>query len=258
MNPDWRNRYEWALEAAQEAGQFALNYFDQDIAVEWKADLSPVTLADKGAEDLLRKSLLGKFPGDGFLGEESGATASSTGYRWIIDPIDGTRSFVRGIPIWACMVGLEFQGELIAGVVAIPAMKQVYHALRGHGAFRDNRQIHVSRVANLESAHVYYSSISWFKKAGADQQFLNLVSLTERQRGFGDFYGFMMIAQGSGEIMVEYGVHSWDLGAIVPIVEEAGGKLTAWDGKLDIEKPDVLASNGLLHDRALQIIRGDQ
>lgn len=256
MNADWRNRYDAALDAAQRAGQLALQYFDQGVAVEWKADQSPVTLADRGAEELLRKALLGKFPGDGFLGEEFGDTPGSSGYRWIIDPIDGTRSFVRGIPIWATMIGLDYHGELIAGVVLLPALNQVYRALRGDGAYRDNRKIHVSDVNTLEKAHVYYSSISWFKKVGREQQFLELVNVTERQRGFGDFYGFVMVAQGSGEIMIEHGVHAWDLGALVPIVEEAGGKLTAWDGKLDIEKPDVLATNGLLHAQALRIING--
>jgi histidinol-phosphatase len=256
MNADWRNRYDAALDAAQQAGQFALGYFDRGIAVEWKPDHSPVTMADRGAEDLIRKALLGKFPGDGFLGEEFGDTPGSSGFRWIIDPIDGTRSFVRGIPLWATMIGLEFKGELIAGVVFLPAMRQVFHALRGNGAFRDDRRICVSDINTLDKAHVYYSSISWFTKAGHDRQFLDLVKKTERQRGFGDFYGFMMVAQGSGEIMVEYGVHAWDVAAIEPIIAETGGKLTAWDGKLDIEKPDVLATNGLLHDQALRIIRG--
>ncbi|MBI2805395.1 MAG: histidinol phosphate phosphatase [Planctomycetes bacterium] len=257
MNADRRTRYEAALDAAHQAGQFALGYFDQGVAVEWKADQSPVTLADRGAEQLLRNFLLGKFPGDGFLGEEFGDTPGDSGFRWIVDPIDGTRSFVRGVPIWATMIGLEYKGELIAGVVYLPALNFVYRALRGDGAYRDNRQIHVSTVASLQQAHIYYSSISWFTKAGHDKQFLDLVKRTERQRGFGDFYGFVMVAQGSGEIMVEHGVHAWDLGALVPIVEEAGGKLTAWDGKLDIEKPDVLASNGILHEQALTIIRGE-
>ena len=256
MNTDWRNRYEVAVDAAQQAGQFALGYFDQGIAVEWKTDASPVTMADRGAEQLLRKSLLGKFPQDGFLGEEFGDTAGTSGFRWIIDPIDGTRSFVRGIPIWATLVGLEYKGELIAGVTYIPPWKQTFRALRGDGAFRDERRIRVSDVGSLEKAHVYYSSIAWFSKAGCDQHFLKLVSLSERQRGFGDFYGFVMIAQGSGEIMVEHGVHAWDVAALAPLVEEAGGKMTSWDGKLDIEKPDVLASNGRLHQEALRIING--
>src|SRR5437764_9745398 len=146
MNADWRNRYEVALDAAKSAGQFALQYFDQGIAVEWKADDSPVTMADKGAEQLLRQTLLGKFPGDGFLGEEFGDTPGSSGYRWIIDPIDGTRSFVRGIPIWATLVGLEYKGEQIAGVVDVPAMGNTYRALRGDGAYRDDRPLHVSEV----------------------------------------------------------------------------------------------------------------
>jgi len=256
MNADWRTRYDAAFDAAQKAGQFALGYFDRGVAVEWKSDQSPVTMADRGAEEMLRRALLGKFSSDGFLGEEFGDTPGASGYRWIVDPIDGTRSFVRGIPLWATMVGLEFKGDLIAGIVYIPALNQVFRALRGDGAYRDDRRIRVSDVKTLDKAHVYYSSISWFKKAGHERQFLELVNLTERQRGFGDFYGFMMVAQGSGEIMIEHGVHAWDVAAIAPIIEEAGGKLTAWDGKLDIDKPDVLATNGHLHEEALRIITG--
>lgn len=257
MNHDWRTRYEAAVQAAREAGDFAMQYFDQEVAVEWKEDHSPVTIADRGAEGLLRQTLLKHFPGDGFLGEESGSTPSSSGYRWIIDPIDGTRSFVRGIPLWATMVGLEYQGEQIAGVVYLPAMNQVYHALRGHGAFRDERRLRVSAVDSLERAHVYYSSIRWFSRVNQDQPFMKLYNITERQRGFGDFYGFVLIAQGSGDIMVEHGVHPWDLGALIPIVEEAGGRMTDWSGKVNIDSPDVIASNGILHDQTLAILRSE-
>jgi histidinol-phosphatase len=255
MNADWRNRYEVAIDAAMQAGQLALRYFDHDIAVEWKQDHSPVTLADREAEALLRTTLLQRFHGDGFLGEESGDTPGSSGYRWIIDPIDGTRSFVRGIPLWATLIGLEYRGDLIAGVCRLPAMQQTFRALRGNGAYRDERRIRVSTVDRLAKAHVYYSSISWFKQAGIDRQFLALVDATERQRGFGDFYGFAMVAQGSGEAMIEYGVHPWDVASLIPIVEEAGGKMTAWDGKRDISRADVLASNGILHDELLQRLR---
>ncbi len=254
MNPEWRSRYEVALDAAHQAGRFALQHFDTGVAVEWKPDHSPVTLADRGAEQLLRAALLGKFPQDGFLGEESGATLGTSGFRWIIDPIDGTRSFVRGVPLWATLIGLEFKGELIAGVTYLPALNQTYRALRGDGAYRDERRIQVSNVDRLADAHVFYSSLSWFTKAGREAQFLKLIKQTQRQRGFGDFYGFVLVAQGSGDLMVEHGVHAWDLGALIPLVEEAGGKMTAWDGQVDIEKPDVLASNGLLHDAALRIL----
>jgi histidinol-phosphatase len=255
MNADWRSRYEAAIAAAEQAGQLALQYFDHDIAVEWKSDRSPVTLADREAEALLRTTLLDRFPNDGFLGEESGSAPGTSGYRWVIDPIDGTRSFVRGIPLWGTLVGLEYQGESIAGVCRVPALRQTFRALRGDGAFRDDRRLRVSTVDSLARAHVYYSSISWFKRAGIDRQFLALVDATERQRGFGDFYGFMMIAQGSGEAMIEYGVHRWDVAALLPIVAEAGGQMTTWDGTNDLERPDVLASNGRLHAELLHALR---
>ncbi len=256
MDSQWRTRYEAALDVARQAGLFALKHFDADVAVEWKEDRSPVTLADRGAEQLLRKTLLDWFPRDGFLGEESGATPGTSGFRWIVDPIDGTRSFVRGVPLWATLVGLEYQGELIAGAAFLPALNQMYRALRGDGAYRDDRPLRVSSVATLQDAHIFYSSIKWFARAGSEAQFLKLIKQTQRQRGFGDFYGFLLVAQGSGDLMIEHGVHSWDLAALVPIVLEAGGKMTAWDGKENIDKPDVLASNGLLHDAALQIING--
>src|SRR5262245_18080339 len=255
MNPDWKNRYELALAAAHDAGRFALGHFDVNVAVEWKQDKSPVTLADRGAEEMLRKTLLGKFPKDGFLGEEAGETPGTSGFRWIIDPIDGTRSFVRGVPLWGTLVGLEYKGEQIAGVAYCPALGQTYRALRGDGAFRDDRRIHVSTIDRLDEAHVYYSSIAWFIKGGCDKQFLNLVTRTQRQRGFGDCWGFLLVAQGSGEIMIEHGVHAWDLAALKPIVEEAGGRFTDWDGGGDITRPDVLGTNGKLHDVCMRLLK---
>lgn len=256
MNADWRNRYEAAIAATHEAGRLALAYFDQGVAVEWKQDHSPVTLADRGAEELLRATLSKHFPNDGFLGEEYGDQPGSSGYRWIIDPIDGTRSFVRGVPIWATLLGLEYRNEPVAGVAYLPAMGQTFRALRGDGAFRDERRLRVSEVANLSEAHFFYSSLSWFFKAGADNRFLELVKKTQRQRGFGDFYGFVLVAQGSGELMVDHGVHAWDLGALRPIIEEAGGRLTDWRGQATIHHPDVIASNGRLHDEVLNILQG--
>ena len=126
MNPEWRNRYELAVEAAQQAGRIALGYFDGDLTVDTKKDLSPVTIADREAEAFLRKRLLSAFPQDAFLGEESGDQAGTSGFRWIIDPVDGTRNFVRGVPLWATLVGLENKGELIAGVAYLPAVNQTF------------------------------------------------------------------------------------------------------------------------------------
>jgi len=254
MNREWKSRYELAVEAAQAAGRLALRYFDSAVNVEWKEDHSPVTVADREAEALLRTRLLDSFPADGFLGEESGDAPGTSGYRWVIDPVDGTRSFVRGIPIWATLVGLEYKGEQIAGVAEVPALRQSYRALRGDGAYRDERRIRVSDVAELSHAQIFYSSLSWFIKAGCREEFLNLVARTERQRGFGDFYGFVLVAQGSGELMVEHGCHAWDLAATKAIVEEAGGRFTDWKGNTDIFRPDVVASNGRLHAEALRIL----
>jgi histidinol-phosphatase len=256
VNSEWKARYEVAIDAARQAGALALRYYEAGIDVEWKQDQSPVTVADREAEALLRRLLIGKFAGDGFLGEESGDTPGTTGFRWIIDPIDGTRSFVRGVPLWGTLVGLEHNGEQIAGVVEVPALGHSYRALRGDGAFRGPRRIHVSDISTLKDAHLFYSSISWFVKAGREKEFLELARRTQRQRGFGDFYGFVLVAQGSGELMIEHGVHPWDMAALKPILEEAGGRLTDWNKQPTIYRPDVIASNSRLHDEALRVLRG--
>jgi histidinol-phosphatase len=254
MNPQWRQRYEVAVEATRRGGQTALRYFDGALEVETKADQSPVTIADRETETLLRQALAEAFPTDGFLGEEHGDAPGTSGYRWIIDPIDGTRNFVRGIPIWATLVGLEYQGEVIAGVCDIPTLGHTYRALRGDGAYRNEKRIRVSDGTDLSQAIVFYSSLSWFMKAGREREFLELSRRAERLRGFGDFYGHVLVAQGSGEIMIEHGVHAWDVAAIQPIVEEAGGRFSDWEGNVTIHRPDVLITNGKLHDEVLRIL----
>jgi histidinol-phosphatase len=130
--------------------------------------------------------------------------------------------------------------------------------MRGEGAFRDDRRIHVSQVSELSKAVMFYSSLSWFIKAGRQEVFLELVKRVQRQRGFGDFYGFLLVAQGSGELMLEHGVHIWDVAAIKPIVEEAGGRFSDWDGQPTIQRPDVIASNGILHDQVLGLLANPQ
>src|SRR5262249_26145093 len=164
MNSDWQTRYNLAVSAAQEAGRVALKYFpDIDSAafadqVIWKSDNSPVTIADRSAEQYLRETLLAAFPDDGFLGEEFGDHAGTSGYRWIVDPLAGTRNFVRGIPHWATLVGLEYREEVIVGVAVEPVLNMTYRALRGDGAYRNDRRIHVSPVNRLEDATMFYSS----------------------------------------------------------------------------------------------------
>lgn len=255
MNADWQNRYEAATLAAKKAGQLAMQYFDSEFQVEWKQDQSPVTVADRESETLLRKELLERFPEDGCLGEEFGDSPGTSGFRWIIDPIDGTRSFVRGLPLWACLVGLEYQGEPIMGVAEVPALGHTYRALKGEGCFKNDRKIQVSSVDTLEKSHMYYSSINWFLGAGREKPFLELIRRTERQRGYGDFYGFVLVAEGAGEMMIEYGCHPWDLCALSAIVTEAGGTLTNWHNKPTIYQKDVIASNKLVHEAALKYLQ---
>jgi histidinol-phosphatase len=262
MNPEWKSRYDLAVHAAQDAGRVALGYFPdiQSAAfadqIIWKSDKSPVTVADRSAEKHLRDVLLAAFPSDGFLGEEYGDRPGTSDYRWIVDPIDGTRSFVRGIPHWATLVGLEYRGEAIAGVAVEPVANRTYRALRGDGTYRDDQRVHVSAVHRLDESLMFYSSLSWFIRAGKQDEFLRLVTLTQRQRGFGDYYGHLLVAQGSGEFMVEYGVHPWDVAALKPIVEEAGGTFTDWSGKPTIHAPDCVSSNGKMHEQVLAIMQG--
>jgi histidinol-phosphatase len=245
-----------AVEAAHRAGQLALRYYASEFQVEWKQDHSPVTVADREAETLIRQTLLASFPGDGFLGEEHGDSPGTSGFRWVIDPIDGTRSFVRHIPLWGTIIGLEYRGEPIAGVVEMPALGEAYRALRGDGAFRNNQRISVSKTAELSQSMLFYTGLSYFLKAGRSEEFLRLAAQTDRQRGYGDVYGFMLVAQGSGEVIVEHGVHVWDVTGVLPLIEEAGGRFTAWDGSRTVLRPDVVASNGQVHDQVLRLLGG--
>jgi histidinol-phosphatase len=243
------------VQAANAAGQKALGYFDRDVAVEWKHDQSPVTIADREAERLLRAKLTESFPGDGFLGEEFGDTPGSTGYRWIIDPIDGTRCFVRNIPHWATLIGLEYEGEMIAGASYAPADNQLFRALRGEGTFKNDKRVHVSDVRSLDQALACYSGFQFFAKADKERQFLSVMRGIDRARGFGDYYGFVLVAQGSCDVMVDCGVHIWDIAGLKVIVEEAGGQFTDWDGGSDLERPDCVASNGKVHAATLALLK---
>jgi histidinol-phosphatase len=255
MNPDWQTRYELAVEAARKAGDLARAYYETTFDVENKADDSPVTIADRQAEQLIRGLVTKHFADDGFLGEEFGDQPGGSGFRWVIDPIDGTRSFVRHIPIWGTLIGLEYRGEPVAGVAYIPVLGQVYRALRGDGAFVNDRRIHVSKTATLSDALMCYSSLNWFVKVGKESAFLELVRRTQRQRGFGDFYGFCLVAEGACDFMLDHGVHEWDVSALRPIVEEAGGTFTDWAGTPTTKTPDVVASNGPLHADVLAVLR---
>jgi histidinol-phosphatase len=220
----------------------------RDLVVDTKPDLTPVTEADRAVEEMIRDRLARERPGDAVLGEEFGATGTGT-RRWIVDPIDGTKGYARGIPVWATLIALEVDGVLVVGVVSAPALGARWSAARGAGARRDGEPVTVSRVARIEDAHLAYDSVDAFESVGLDAQFLGLARRCWRVRGFGDFWGHMLVADGSIDIAVEVGgLAVWDLAAVCIVVEEAGGRCTNVSGVARIDGGDVISTNGLLHD----------
>jgi len=243
-----------ALEAARAAGEIAMKYYRSAFEVIIKADQTPVTQADREAEQAIRGILARATPGAGFLGEEFGEEGS-TSYRWIIDPIDGTKNFVRHIPIWAVLIALEEDGQVTTGVVHNPVTGELFWARKGEGAWANGERLRVSTCAALKDAMLLHSSLNLLKKIGYWDGFVRLVDATSRQRGFGDYYGYCLVAAGKGEIYAEADLKPWDAAPMKILIEEAGGRLTDFEGKPDIYSGSVLASNGLLHDEALRLLR---
>ncbi len=244
-----------ALEAARAAGEIAMQYYRAGVEVTLKADRTPVTQADREAEQAIRAVLRRAFPDTGFLGEEFGAQGPSD-RRWIIDPIDGTKNFVRGIPVWAVLIALEEQGEVTTGVVLNPASGDCFWARRGEGAFQDGERLRVSEIATLAEATLLHSGLNLLRATAHWDGFVRLVDATCRQRGFGDYFGYGLVAQGRAELYAEVDLKPWDIAAVKILVEEAGGRLTDFSGRPTIYDGTVLASNGRLHDEALRLLAG--
>jgi histidinol-phosphatase len=239
---------ELALELADAADAIAVARFRaHDLAVETKPDLTPVTEADRAVETRLREVLADARPGDAVLGEELGSRGAGR-RRWIIDPIDGTRNYSRGIPVWATLIALEEDGALLLGVVSAPALGRRWWAERGRGAFADGDPIHVSAVARLEHA-----SLSLQLEVVTPE----LVERCWHARAFGDFWSHMLVAEGALDGAIDaVGVSLWDMAAVQVIVEEAGGRFSDASG---VARPDGgagVTSNGLLHDELLRNLRG--
>ncbi len=243
-------------EAARAAGEIGLKYFRRGVEVTLKADRSPVTQADREAEQIIVEILGRAFPEHGFLGEELGARGSKE-VRWIVDPIDGTRNFVRGIPIWAVLIALEERGEITAGVILNPVSGELWTARKGGGAFLGGERLRVSQVSSLDKATLIHASLNLIRRSGHWDSFTRLLDATDRQRGFGDFMCYTVVAEGKAEITVEApDLKPWDLAPVKLLVEEAGGRFTDFAGIPSIYSGTALASNGRLHDAALALIRG--
>ncbi len=250
-----------AMAAARAGGRAALPYFRRaDLRVEWKSDESPVTVADREAEAAIRAVIAEAFPADGWLGEETGTGEGSSGRRWIVDPIDGTRNFVRGIPLWAVLVACEEDGpdgsRIVAAAVGIPGLDEWYDAVVGGGARCNGAAIRVSSVARLDQALWCFETPTWFRKTGLGGVFEALVDATALQRGLADAYGHMLVASGRAEVVVEPHLAVWDVAATSLVVSEAGGRFSDLAGTPSLHAGHAVVTNGALHPAVLDLIAG--
>jgi histidinol-phosphatase len=248
-------RLEVAIAAVRAGGEVALRYFRTGVEVERKHDATPVTVADREAEQRVVEVLRAAFPEHGILGEEFGER-EGRGARWIIDPIDGTKSFIRGIPYFATLVALEEDGEVTTGAIYAPALDELLYAQKGQGAFDKNGALRVSSLASLRDAMLVFGGANVLRQAGRWDAYERLVDASARQRGYGDYFGYTFVARGQAEAMIDVDLKPWDLAPLKIIVEEAGGRFTDFTGRATIHGGTAVASNGRVHDEILALIAG--
>ncbi|MDO5746031.1 MAG: histidinol-phosphatase [Micrococcaceae bacterium] len=229
-----------------------------DLVVETKPDLTPVSDADKAAEEAIRSHISRARPRDAITGEEFGTTGKSTRH-WVIDPIDGTKNFIRGVPVWATLIALLDDGEPVVGLVSAPALNRRWWAAKDMGAYTGRsmsraHKLQVSSVAKLEDASLSYSSLSGWKERGQRDNFIELTDSLWRTRAYGDFWSYCMVAEGTIDLACEPELSLYDMAALVPIVREAGGRFTSVEGVDGCDGGNAVASNGLVHDAALEIL----
>ena len=249
-------------EACDEADAIARAAFRRDLQIDTNPDRTFVTQADTAIERAIRARILAAYPGHGLVGEEYGTEAGDAATRWYIDPIDGTHNFIRGVPLFGTLLAVERDGELQAAVLSAPVLHERWWARRGGGAWArsaddpEPRRISVSRVTALADAQVLYGSTNDLEASGRAPGFRALLRDVWRERGFGDFWGYALLAEGAAEAMIEVGLNSWDAAAPFVLIEEAGGRVTDFDGRRAIDAGTFLATNGLLHDEVLGRLRG--
>lgn len=251
-----------ALTLADRADAITLARFGAlDLRVDTKPDLTPVTDADQAVETELREVLAADRPADQILGEEFGGTATFTGRQWIIDPIDGTKNFVRGVPVWATLIALLDDGVPCVGVISAPALSRRWWAARGNGAFgtfagEPPRRLAVSAVAELSSASLSFAGMTTWGARGLRQQFLDLTEAVWRVRAYGDFWAYCLLAEGAVDVVVEPAVSVWDLAALDVLVREAGGRFSDLAGAPGPHGGSAVAANALLHESVVRRLGG--
>jgi histidinol phosphatase-like enzyme (inositol monophosphatase family) len=255
---------DFALQAARRAGEIVMPYYQGDVPVEIKGDGSPVTLADRGAEQELRRLIRERFPADGVLGEEFGEQPGTSGRRWILDPIDGTKAFVRGVPLFGVLIGLEENGEAVLGVVFLPALDEYVYAARGQGCWwlPSGRQpaaapqrARVSAVPRLSDGILLLNSYEYFVKGKRTAAHARLLQAARHERGWGDCYGHILVATGRAEAAVDPMMNPWDNAPLLPIVQEAGGTFTDWQGQATIHGGDGISTNGKVFEELMRAVR---
>ena len=252
---------DFAVAAAKQAGDLTLKYFNSDAGFEMKADNTPVTIADREAEELLRRRIEAAFPTHGIVGEEFGERQGSEPARWILDPIDGTFSFICRVPLYSVLVGFEWRGEMLAGVIHAPALKETVYAAKGLGCTwraraGEQRAAKVSDVAELSQARLLHGGPKLLYKHGKGQAFERLREKVYAERGWCDAYAYLLIATGRAEIMLDPILSIWDTAALLPVVTEAGGTLTDWSGNATHTAPEAIATNGHLFEQVMATIHG--
>ncbi len=263
-SPSWLAALQVAQAAAVAGGRAALVHFrSSDLAVDQKSNNTPVTRADRESEAAARAVIAAAFPQDGWIGEESeDHIAGTSGRRWIVDPVDGTRNFVRGIPLWSTLVACEQdtpQGpRVVASAVNLPALGELYDAVRGGGARCNGEAIRVSTIGALDQSLFCYETPMWFERFGLAKVFKRMCELTELQRGGGDAFYHMLVASGRAEVVVEPSLAIWDIAATSLIVDEAGGRWSTLDGRSDIRAGEAIITNGHLHDAVLAVVRRER
>ncbi|HEY3026406.1 MAG TPA: inositol monophosphatase family protein [Pyrinomonadaceae bacterium] len=245
----------FSLALAREAGAIVNHYFRGTFTPERKADNSFVTVADREGERHLRNSIEQVFPEDAILGEEEGEKPGSSRRRWILDPIDGTYAFVHGVPFYGVMIGLEVEAEPLLGVVHLPALNETVYAARGLGCFWNDKPARVSSTPDLDSALLVATDFGARRQGGFGPALEDLRHRANASRTWGDCYGHMLVATGRADVMLDPVMNLWDCAALLPIIEEAGGTFTDWDGRRTIAGGNAISTNGLLFDEVMETIR---
>ncbi len=245
----------FAAETAYLAGRLTLGYFGTGIRPDFKADDTPVTIADRLSEEFIRRRIEGRYPDHAIVGEEFGEKrATGASHRWFIDPIDGTKSFIRGVPLYAVLIALEVDGFVEVGAAYYPGTDELLYAASDHGTWWNGRRAHVSDVTDLSRAFVTYTDVSSFRACGKQAAWERLASRAYFRAGWSDAYGYLLAATGRVEVMLDPIMEPYDCGPFVPILKEAGGYFGDWHGNPTIFGREGLATNSALKKEVLELL----